>query len=73
MSQSIRMMLYLLKTMKIQETNAFPNHNAAIQILAKNITARSMCNHAVFLIASPGQEIKGMNRLVYFYSELLKA
>lgn len=67
MSQSIRMMLYLLKTMKIQETNAFPNHNAAIQILA------SMCNHAVFLIASPGQEIKGMNRLVYFYSELLKA
>lgn len=61
------MMLYLLKTMKIQETNAFPNHNAAIQILA------SMCNHAVFLIASPGQEIKGMNRLVYFYSELLKA
>lgn len=61
------MMLYLLKTMKIQETHAFPNHNAAIQILA------SMCNHAVFLIASPGQEIKGMNRLVYFYSELLKA
>lgn len=61
------MMLYLLKTMKIQETHAFPNHNAAIQILA------SMCNHAVFLIASPSQEIKGMNRLVYFYSELLKA
>lgn len=33
----------------------------------------TMCNHAVFHTASPDQEIKGMNRLVYFYAELLKA
>lgn len=75
MSQSITMMLYLLKMMKIQGTHAFTNLNAAIQMLAKNITwvCGTMCNHAVFHTASPDQEIKGMNRLVYFYAELLKA
>lgn len=71
----ITMMLYLLKMMKIPGTHAFTNLNAAIQMLAKNITwvCGTMCNHAVFHIASPDQEIKGMNRLVYFYTELLKA
>lgn len=75
MSQSITMMLYLFKMMKIQGTHAFTNLNAAIQMLAKNITwvCGTMCNHAVFHIASPDQEIKGINRLVYFYAELLKA
>lgn len=38
MSQSITMMLYLLKMMKIPGTHAFTNLNAAIQMLAKNIT-----------------------------------
>lgn len=75
MSQSITMMLYLLKMMKIPGTHAFTNLNAAIQMLAKNITwvCGTMCNHAVFHTASPDQEIKGINRLVYFYAELLKA
>lgn len=75
MSQSITMMLYLLKMMKIQGKHAFTNLNAAIQMLAKNITwvCGTMCNHAVFHTASPDQEIKGINRLVYFYAELLKA
>lgn len=64
----ITMMLYLLKMMKIPGTHAFTNLNAAIQMLAKNITwvCGTMCNHAVFHIASPDQQIKGMNRLVYF-------